>query len=157
MNTATSNNFFIQNDRLSPPSYPEWVREAKHPELESRGPVQYDARRLEKYFHPEQQNATVEPKVIYDHLQQTDLLWRCLDAHDLEEIRLKGLEFYEEVFGNVDKVYAWKSVVVAKEPLKSGEDFVAVQFLSRSGNELKMYARLLTYKSVIKEPIFLYP
>ena len=97
-------------DRSMRPTYPDWMREVMHPELEVIGPVSFDAGKLEQWLHHDQKTGVVRGQVIYDHLKSNDMLPSCLGLRDLEEVQKKGIKFFRKHFQG-RAVFGWKSVV----------------------------------------------
>lgn len=104
----------IRVNRSVPPSYPDWMKEVMHPELESTGPAEYDISEAEQWLHDGQKEEKwTEGNKIYAHLKKNDMLKTCLGLRDLEEIQKKGIALFREHFkGNV--VFGWKGVVVVR-------------------------------------------
>ena len=114
-------------DRAIRPTYPDWVKEVLHPELENSGPAEYDASQLEQWLHDSQKNGGwVKGQVIYDHLVATDTLKDCASLRDLEEIQKKGVYFFRKYFQG-KAVYGWKSVV------RSADGSLCVPYLYERG------------------------
>ncbi|MCE9585274.1 hypothetical protein K8Q94_01465 [Candidatus Nomurabacteria bacterium] len=103
--------FTIQVDRTIRPTYPDWMKELKHPELELAGPASYDLQSLELWLHDKQKSGTVEGNAIYKELKRTDALENCLNLQDLLAIQAKGIETFRKLFAG-KAVFAWKSVVL---------------------------------------------
>ena len=93
------------------PSYPDWMKEVIHLELETVGPADYDILAVEQWLHDGQKSGkSIEGNKIYDHLKKTDTLKTCLGLRDLEEIQKKGIVFFRNHFkGKV--VFGWASIV----------------------------------------------
>lgn len=101
----------VRVDRTVRPTYPSWwMREVLHPELEMRGPSEFDCAKLELWLHNMQKNGTVKGQVIYDCLKQNDMLASCLNLQDLEAIQKKGIAHFRKHFKG-QAVFGWKSVV----------------------------------------------
>jgi len=101
----------IRVDRSIRPSYPDWVKEVMHPELETVGPAEYDITKLEQWLHDGQKGGKwIEGNKIYAHLKKTDTLKTCLGLRDLEEIQKKGIAYFRKHFAG-KAVFAWASVV----------------------------------------------
>ncbi len=98
-------------DRSIRPSYPDWMKEVMHPELESVGPAEYDISAIEQWLHYGQKDGKyIEGNKIYNHLKKTDTLKTCLGLRDLEEIQKKGIAFFRKHFkGKV--VFGWAGIV----------------------------------------------
>lgn len=101
----------IRIDYSTCPSYPDWVETVMHPEMESKGPTEYDISKVEQWLHEKQKNGgRIEGNELYTHLKKTDTLKTCLGLRDLEEIQKKGIAFFRKHFQ--DKcVFGWKGVV----------------------------------------------
>lgn len=105
----------IRVDRTVKPSYPDWVEEALHPDLEASGPFEYDIANVERWLHDGQKGGKwIEGNKIYAHLKGTPDkpgdLKNHLGTRDLEEIRKKGIAFFREHFKG-KAVFGWKGVV----------------------------------------------
>lgn len=101
----------IRVDRSIRPSYPDWMKEVMHPELESVGPAEYDISAIEQWLHDGQKDGKyIEGNKIYNHLKKTDTLKTCLGLRDLEEIQKKGIAFFRKHFKG-KAVFGWASVV----------------------------------------------
>lgn len=97
------------------PTYPEWVEEVLHPELEGTGPAEFDLNTVERWLHYDQKNdGLVEGQKIYEYLKNNKMLESCLGLGDLIPIQAKGSYFFQNHFGR-ELVFGWKSVVLHKE------------------------------------------
>jgi len=92
------------------PIYPDWVKEVLYPELESTGPSEFDAGKLEQWLHEEQKTGYVTGKTIHQYLKDNDMIKDCLGLRDLEEIQKKGITFFRKYFKG-KYVFGWKAVV----------------------------------------------
>jgi hypothetical protein len=101
----------IRVDRSIRPSYPDWMKEVMHPELESVGPAEYDISAIEQWLHDGQKDGKyIEGNKIYNHLKKTDTLKTCLGLRDLEEIQKKGIAFFRKHFKG-KAVFGWAGVM----------------------------------------------
>ena len=101
----------IRVNRSIRPSYPDWMKEVIHPELEAVGPSEYDGAKLEQWLHDGQKDGKwIEGNKIYAHLKKTDTLKTCLGLRDLEEIQKKGIANFRKHFAG-KAVFGWASVV----------------------------------------------
>jgi len=92
------------------PIYPHWVKEVLYPELESTGPSEFDAGKLEQWLHEEQKTGCVTGNTIHQYLKDHDMLKNCLGLRDLEEMKKKGITFFRKHFKG-KYVFGWKAVV----------------------------------------------
>lgn len=101
----------IRVDRSIPPSYPQWMYEVMHPELERVGPAEYNILAVEQWYHDGQKGGKyIEGNEIYNHLKMTDALKICLGLRDLEEIQKKDIVFFRKHFKG-KAVFGWASIV----------------------------------------------
>jgi hypothetical protein len=101
----------IHVDRSIRPSYPDWMKEVMHPDLEAVGPTEYDISTVEQWLHDGQKGGRyVKGDVLYAHLKETNTLKSCLGLRDLEEIQKKGIAFFRKHFKG-KAVFGWRSVV----------------------------------------------
>jgi hypothetical protein len=109
--TKVESDPIIRVDRSIRPSYPDWMKEVMHPELECMGPSEYDLSKVQQWLHDGQGDSKwIKGKVIYDHLKGNDILKICLTLRDLEEIHEKGITFFRKHFKG-KAVFAWASLV----------------------------------------------
>ena len=92
-------------------SYPSWMKERMHPELQRTGTAEYDINKVEQWLHDDQKDGKwMKGDKIYAHLKKTDTLKTCLGLRDLEEIQKKGITFFRKYFkGKV--VFGWRDIV----------------------------------------------
>jgi len=105
----------IRVDHSVKPSYPDWVKEALHPDLEAQGPAEYDVAKIDQWLHDGQKDGKwISGNKIYAHLLGTPEKPGDLASHlgtrDLEEIQKKGIAFFRKFFKG-KYVFAWKGVV----------------------------------------------
>lgn len=101
----------IRVDRSIRPSYPDWVKEVVHQELESVGPDEYYISSVEQWLHAKQKNGgCVVGNIIYDDINKPSVLADHLGLRDLEEIQKKGIMFFRKHFKG-KAVFGWKSIV----------------------------------------------
>lgn len=119
----------IRVDRKKHPSYPHWVVQALHLELEKIGAEEYDLEKIERWFHPEQKkkkgSEDLRFETIYEHLKSNNMIEPCLGLRDGEEIMKRGHLFFKKVFGDVYKgqhcnIPLWKSVAEFRRRLPEG-------------------------------------
>jgi len=67
-------------DRTICPTYPQWVDKVLYPELESTGPAEFDAGKLELWLHNGQKTGCVTGKTIHQYLQDHDTCLKTLSA-----------------------------------------------------------------------------
>lgn len=93
------------------PTYPNWVREVMHPELEDVGPGEYDLAQIDPWLHDGQRNGgRVTGNRIYEDFERNDGLKTCLGLRDGEEIQKKGIAVFRRFFAG-KALFLWKSVV----------------------------------------------
>lgn len=105
----------VEVDRQKAPNYPARVKRVLRHKLEQNGPRSFDAGRIVRWRHPNQQI----PKVLGVHLYNMPALQRllpdCLGLQDLEAVQARKLSFYRryfpdgESFPDGERLYAWKS------------------------------------------------
>lgn len=122
----------VRVDRTVRPTYPDWMREVLHSELEATGPSEFDYGKLTMWLHDRQKNGTVTGQVIYDHLKSGDMLSSCLGLRDLEEIQKKGITHFRKYFKG-QAVFGWKSVV------RLGDGLLDVPYLCESGGRVVLF------------------
>lgn len=101
-------------DRSIHPQYPDFVDEAKYPELELNGPAEFDVRKLERYLHPKQVDGYVTGNEILAELIAKEMLKWCLGVTDLQAIQARGVGFFRKHF-NGKAVFGWKSVILSHD------------------------------------------
>ncbi len=105
----------IRVDRKIRPAYPDWMDKPMHPELEAKGPREFDAGKLEQWLYDGQKNGGVcKGKLIYEHLISNNMLESCAGLRDLEEIQKRGIDFFRKHFAG-KAVFGWKSVVLNRD------------------------------------------
>ncbi len=120
----------IHVDRSASPAYPDWVKEALHPELEKTGPAEYDAAKLELWLHESQKKGRwVKGEKIYEHLKKEKMLESCLGLSDLLAIQVGGIAFFRQHFAG-KAVFGWKSVV------RHRDGNLSVPYLYENGDEV---------------------
>ncbi len=101
----------VRVDRSIRPSYPDWMKKVMHPELEAKGPAEYDLATIQLWLHDGQKGGNwLKGQRIYDHLKSNNMLEGCLGLRDGEEIKKKGIEVFRKFFGG-KAVFLWASVV----------------------------------------------
>ena len=98
-------------DRSVLVTFPDWVKDVLHPELQNTGPAKYGIAKLEQWLHDGQKDGkSVKGQVIYDHLKSSGLLEGCVGLADLLAIQQKGVAFFRRHFTG-KAVFGWKSAV----------------------------------------------
>ena len=112
------------------PSYPDWMREVMHPELDALGPAEYEIGAVEQWLHDGQKDGKlIEGNKIYNQLKETDTLKTCLGLRDLEEIQKKNIAFFRKHFKG-KAVFGWRSIV------RNRGGNLSVPFLYEDGGEV---------------------
>lgn len=125
----------IRVDRSIRPSYPDWMKEVMHPELESVGPAEYNISAVEQWLDDGQKGGKyIEGNKIYDHLKKTDTLKTCLGLRDLEEIQKKGITFFRKHFKG-KAVFGWAGIV------RDHDGSLYVPYLCESDGEVVLSRR----------------
>lgn len=104
-------NPIIRVDRTVKPTYPDFVKEVKHPELELAGPGEFDVRKLDRWLHPKQVSGYATGNEIYEKLIAEKLFEGCFNLADLGAIQARGSMFYRKHFAGL-VLPAWASVVL---------------------------------------------
>ncbi len=101
-------------DRSIKATYPDWMKEVLHPELEMTGPTHLDPVCAPLYFHPKQKNGgVIEGNKLYAFLKETGLIEHSLSLRDGEELQKNPQLFPEAWKGKY--VFLWKSVVQRRD------------------------------------------
>ena len=130
----------IRVDRSIRPSYPDWVKEVIHPELESVGPAKYDISGVEQWLHDGQKDGKcVKGTKIWAELNKPEILKDHLGLRDLEEIQKKGIMFFRKHFKG-KAVFGWKSIVWDRNG-----DLLRVPCLYKVGGEVILGWRWADY------------
>ncbi|OHA56859.1 MAG: hypothetical protein A2114_01175 [Candidatus Vogelbacteria bacterium GWA1_51_14] len=107
----------IKINRRQPLTYPDFVDKPLHPDMENKGPGPIDldpqAKQVEQWLHPDQENSWVKGQVIYDHQVASNELELCFGLRELLAIQARGLDFFRRYFQN-KTVFGWKGVVLAR-------------------------------------------
>lgn len=98
-------------DRTVCPTYPDFVKEVKYPELELTGPAEFDAGTLGQWLHPKQESGIATGNEILEELIAKKLLEGCLGLVDLQAIQARGSGFSRKHF-LMRAIPGWKSVVL---------------------------------------------
>lgn len=128
----------VRVDRTVRPTYPSWVREVLHTELEAIGLTEFDCAKLELWLHDAQKTGVVRGQVIYGHLKSNNMLESCLGLRDMEEIQKKGIAYFRKHFKG-QAVFGWKSIV------RDDDGSLYVPCLFGSGGEVVLSWRWLDY------------
>ncbi len=106
-------NTVVNVDREAPLSYPSFVVEVLHPELQSMGPASFNLTMVREWRHEDQRmgwqrHLTATGEVIYERLKTEGVLADCLGFSDLVAMNQAGMprSFYAG-----KSFYGWKSVV----------------------------------------------
>ena len=102
--------FLVHVDRSVKPTYPSWVKEVMHSELECAGPAEYNLSQATQWVHDEQKVRVVKGQVIYNYLKNTESLSSCLNLQDGVAIHSKGITVFRKLFKK-KAVVLWGSVV----------------------------------------------
>ena len=101
----------VRVDPSIKPSYPSWVKEPLHPELELTGPAEFDASMLELWLHEKQRTGRIQGHDLYKYLEDNEkMLESCLGLTDLLAIQAKGIAFFRKHFAG-KAIFGWKSAV----------------------------------------------
>ena len=103
----------IHVDRTVPPAYPEWMKTPLHPELELKGPSEYDLKGgLAISFLPGQGDGKFTGLDAYEHLKSNNLLEGCLGLADGLAICEKGPKAFSKFFEAKDSavIALWTAV-----------------------------------------------
>ncbi len=104
----------INVGRTTRPTYPDFVKEVKHPEFELAGPSEFDVTKLEKCLHPKQVGGGgAIGNEIYEYLVAQKMLEGCLNLTDILAIQVRGIGFFRKIFTGL-YLPAWKSVVLGR-------------------------------------------
>jgi hypothetical protein len=129
----------IHVTRSVPPTYPDWVKEVRHPELQVTGPAEFDLAKLEQWLHEDQHGSNyVRGQVIYDDLAQNAVLESCLGLADLLAIQKLGIKVFRQHFAG-KAVFGWKSVV------RDRNGYLCVPYLYEDGGQVKLYWNWLDF------------
>ena len=102
--------FIVRVDRSIKPSYPDWMREVMHPELECSGPTKFDLRDVSLWLATGQDTGVVTGGVIYSQLKRENILQSCINLQDGLAIQQKGIVVFRKLFaGKV--VFLWGSII----------------------------------------------
>ena len=150
--------FTICVDRSFKPTYPEWVKGLMHPELELKGPDEYDLRAdVERYLHDEQHQDPFTPSAskIYSYLKDTELLTSCLNLQDGLAIQQKGVATFRELFGCWKKLYLYASVVMDVKdhlhvPFIFGDKIIVIRWLYMESSNLHTDHQALRFRPPVK-------
>jgi len=103
----------LRIDRTVPPVRPEWMKAPLHPELELKGPAEYDMKTgLAMSFLPGQGDNKFTGLDAYEHLKTNNLLDGCLGIADGLAIQERGVKAFTKFFENKDSavVALWTAV-----------------------------------------------
>jgi hypothetical protein len=103
-------NTTVRVDRSVELSYPAWVKNLAHPELESTGMAEYDLAKVSCWVHPIQRDDWFRSRSIYEHLKRNNMLESCLGLHDGLEIQKMDMSLFLKIFGYSLHLYLWRSV-----------------------------------------------
>jgi len=108
---------------------PWWFAGYAHPELQDEGPIEFDARRIEKHVIPGQETAEwMCGTTIYDFHVKNKLLIGDFGIHEMIALQDRGLPFYQHYFNGVMGI-AWKSLAwdLARRPNDLYVPFICVR------------------------------
>lgn len=109
--SAPEGSVIIRVDRSVRPSYPDWMKDILHPELELSGPAEFDLSKVEQWLHDGQKGGKwIKGEKLYEHLKGNDMLDSCFNLADLLAIQTQGLETFRRFFKG-KAVFGWKSIV----------------------------------------------
>jgi hypothetical protein len=100
-------------DRTVAPVHPEWMKAPLHPELELKGPAEYDLKtNMDISFLPGQGDDKFTGLDAYEHLKSNNLLDGCLGLADGYAIRERGAKAFSKFFEAKDGavVALWTAV-----------------------------------------------
>ncbi len=144
-----ASDFIIRVDRSLRPSYPDWMKKLKHPNLECSGPAEYDLSSVELWFHDGQHSGSVDGNTIYKHLQKNNDLTSCLNLQDGLAIQQKGIAVFRNLFAD-KKVFLWGSVV------QSRYSQLMVPYLYDNSYEVELNWFWLDYNWYLEYPALLF-
>ena len=131
----------IRVDRSVPVSYPDFVKQVVHPELEAFGPAEYSFARVQLFVHDNQKIRLDKGRLIveymsgdhiYSYLRDTNTLRLCLGLAVALAIQSGGIAVFRRFFGEVSSVLFWKSLA----QLHHGGFYVP--FLSVQSNKIRI-------------------
>lgn len=103
----------LRVDRTAAPAHPDWMKTPLHPELELKGPAEYDLKsNMELTFIPGQGDGTFTGLDAYEHLKSNNLLEGCLGLADGLAIQERGVKAFSKFFEAKDSavVALWTAV-----------------------------------------------
>ncbi len=102
----------IRVDRAILPEYPEKMEKVVRPDLALLGPSEYDLEKVELWGIDEQKVGFLQMRSVYDCLEKTGDLPKCLGLADLLAMK-QALDFrtFQDIFPVVGAVYGWRSVI----------------------------------------------
>ncbi len=120
-------NTLIRIDRSVKLTYPDYMKEVVHPDLEGVGPAEYDMTQVKLLVHDDQKyGGQTKGEKIYEYLKAIDVLKECLCFKDALAIKGSRIVAFRKAFGN-DVVVCWRSVMRDHDgclyaPIVYGED-----------------------------------
>lgn len=101
--------FIVRVDRRMRADYPKRMKRLLHPELECRGPSEYDLLQTRLWLHDVQERGNlVTAEDIYYDLKDRGRLETCLGQHDAQAIMNKGHIVFFRLFRK-RTIYLYKS------------------------------------------------
>ncbi len=103
----------IHVDRAVPPVHPAWMKAPLHPELELKGPAEYDLKtNMDISFLPGQGDNKFTGLDAYEHIKSNNLLDGCLGIADGLAIQERGVKAFSKFFESKESavVPLWTAV-----------------------------------------------
>ena len=100
---------FVHVDRTIRSAYPEFVKKAMNPELETEGPSDYDPKSLHAWSY-DAQGKPFTGHTVYEYLKANDMLRRCLSMADGIAIQEKRVKAFRRSFDGM--VYLWRAIAM---------------------------------------------
>ncbi len=104
----------IRVDRFKPITYPTWMSEVTHPEIENGGPSQYDLQKVMLYLYFKCRGAGKSLADVYATVLRDGDLHRCLGLRDALAIQKAGSYVARRALHDKG-VFCWRSVVKHSE------------------------------------------
>ncbi len=103
----------VHVDRTARIAHPMWMEKVLHPDLQMKGPLEYDLARVNLWLHQEQKyGAGLVGRAVYQHLLESRNLKSCLGLEDGWAIQHKGIATFHKYFSG-RMVCLWKSVAMS--------------------------------------------
>ncbi|MBI3888904.1 hypothetical protein HY311_03915 [Candidatus Nomurabacteria bacterium] len=110
-----------------------------------------NVRDLEEWQHPAQTIGAVKGHMIYDFLEKSKMLDRCINLTSLKLIQAKGPSFYRHYWAG-KKIFAWKSV----RPRSPKSKLRRAPFLCECGDKILLDYRFLDDNWPSDSPALMY-